>query len=558
MKNGLKFLPARLCAGAASAALCAAVSAAAAGGFGPAEYLLEGFGARAAGMGEAQTAAVSGAYAAYWNPAGLAGQQNGCGEFGGQYSLLSHDRWLNYFGCAFGLESCGLGLSWINFANGRIKAWTDEGLPAGEFSSAENTWVVAAAGRVSDNLNLGLGVKLFHQAFAGLTALGCGLDFSGQGCFLPGRALRLGFNLQNTGAFLRASTGHCDQGPARLKVGAAWQGLWDARTRLAGLQITADAVWIPGYPWEGHAGAEYCAFRTPAEEQGRPAPGHGFFLRAGCDRGRPTCGAGYASSACAFDYALVLDPGGVEAWNVSHRISLTVGWQRLAEAGIKAHGLQARAGQNVPESGRPFDGIVQTYCLEAGQLRDQGKDQEAVLVLEQALALDPQQPQVKDMLRAARERILEQTPLPQALEGTGTTRPAETWDQHLRASGRNKRAAAGPHARKKRRSSRTGAADGRDEYAAGAAAFRSQDFARALELWGALAKHKPDDDNLRQAIAMAQKARQQQLAAAEEHYLQGLQCYQQGKSAEARMHWKQTLRLNSQHTRALKCLRKIE
>ena len=95
--------------------------------------LREGVGARAAAMGEAQTAVVGEQTAAFWNPAGVAAMQ-------GKHFILAHHRSFQgirqgYGGWAYGNDRRGLALSLGVYGAGGLEARREPtATPAGTFS----------------------------------------------------------------------------------------------------------------------------------------------------------------------------------------------------------------------------------------------------------------------------------------------------------------------------------------------------------------------------------------------------------------------------------------
>lgn len=158
-----------LLAGTASAKSSAA-------GTSGAQFLKLGAGARAGAMGDAFTAIADDAYAAYYNPAGLARLARP--QLGGAHSALFQG--VSYqtlavvvpFGRGEGRERIetegnrhALGLSIYYLGVGDIERRTgDSTLPVGTFNSADSAYALSYAYAPSDRLSLGVTGKYIHES----------------------------------------------------------------------------------------------------------------------------------------------------------------------------------------------------------------------------------------------------------------------------------------------------------------------------------------------------------------------------------------------------------
>jgi hypothetical protein len=156
-------------------ALPASARASASGTSG-AQFLKLGAGARAGAMADAFTAVADDAYAAYYNPAGLARLPRP--QFGGAHSALFQGvsyqslAFVIPFGRGEGRESIetkankhALGLSIYYLGVGDIERRSgDSTLPAGTFNAADSAYALSYAYAPNDRLSLGFTGKYIHQS----------------------------------------------------------------------------------------------------------------------------------------------------------------------------------------------------------------------------------------------------------------------------------------------------------------------------------------------------------------------------------------------------------
>ncbi|MGB3541878.1 PorV/PorQ family protein [Rubrivirga sp.] len=130
---------------------------------------------RAAGMGMAGVAVADNAYAPWWNPAGLAGQE-------GTEVSFTHAPWLPALGANLsyehlsakhGLGSAGtLGGHLTYFDLGTQIATNDQGQELGEFSSYELALGLSYGYPVTENLAVGLGTRFIYSNLTGGQVIG--------------------------------------------------------------------------------------------------------------------------------------------------------------------------------------------------------------------------------------------------------------------------------------------------------------------------------------------------------------------------------------------------
>lgn len=156
--------------------LAGPASAAKSGGTSGAQFLKLGSGARAGAMADAFTAVADDAFAAYYNPAGLARLKGP--QIGGAHSALFQGvsyqslAFVLPFGRSNGRERIetannrhALGLSIYYLGVGDIERRTgDSTLPVGTFNSADSAYAGTYAYAPNDNLSLGVTGKYIHQS----------------------------------------------------------------------------------------------------------------------------------------------------------------------------------------------------------------------------------------------------------------------------------------------------------------------------------------------------------------------------------------------------------
>lgn len=294
-------------------------TAAQAAGGGAAPYLRAGAGARGVGMGNAQTAAVEDASAAYWNPAKLPFLPGD--QMVAQTSVIGWERAWNFMSYNHaGVNAAGgqyaYAAAWINFSAGSDLEAREENrpLPDHRFSDAENTLQLSLASAVSPGLGVGSNLKLLLHALDGVSASGFGLDLAVWHQPLDG--LSWGLALQDVYSSLNWPGGHQDRIPWVTRAGVEY------RPAGMGLRLSCDGgaeyhhapAAVRNYQY--HLGAEYQVW--PAVD-----------VRTGLDNGRWTLGASGRFKVSArltlrLDYALAAERFPQEGWN--HVFSLAVAW----------------------------------------------------------------------------------------------------------------------------------------------------------------------------------------------------------------------------------------
>ena len=180
----------------------------------PLDFLTVGVGARAAGMGNAHTALAEDATAAYWNPAGLAGIQNGA--FASQHADMFQQqpggfplgRGLAQYNALTGavpFEGGVIALSWIRLGVDDIprvtfidvngdgilgtfsdlnqngvkddgERYIDQPVVAEKFSAADDAFFISYARRLHRRMDAGGTLKIFRQSLLNAQGSGAGFD----------------------------------------------------------------------------------------------------------------------------------------------------------------------------------------------------------------------------------------------------------------------------------------------------------------------------------------------------------------------------------------------
>lgn len=299
------------------------------------EFMANGVGGRALGMGGAYVAVTGDATFGYWNPAGLStirfpelGAMH-ARSFGG---VVNYD----YLGAAMPLnrrETIGLNLVRLAVDDIPITALPRPDLPldatylndSGEtlrnqpymvrsVNDGEYAFYLSYARLQSGRFAWGASAKMVHKNTGVSSAWGAGFDFGA--IWLPWHSLRLGVNLQDISTTLLAwDTGERELIAPTCKIGAAWP--FSFRRLRSRLLLAADS----DLRFEGrktaaqmHAGRMSGDFHLGAEWLFRGT----LALRAGSDTGHLSAGAGLRLPRLDIDYAFLKH----DALENSHRISV--------------------------------------------------------------------------------------------------------------------------------------------------------------------------------------------------------------------------------------------
>lgn len=156
----------------------------------PGVFSRMGFGARGIGMGNAMSAVTEGNLVSYYNPAVTVFQEGN--SFHTSYSFLSLDRSLNFVNFTRRFDfysstdkrpnrkprsSAGLSAGVINSGVSDIIGTDNQGLKTGALSTSENQFFLGFSNRFSENISLGITVKLYYyKLYEEINSTGVGLD----------------------------------------------------------------------------------------------------------------------------------------------------------------------------------------------------------------------------------------------------------------------------------------------------------------------------------------------------------------------------------------------
>ncbi len=179
-----------------------------------ADFLTVGYGARSAGFGGAFTAVSEGAYAAYWNPAGLA-------QLDRKEVALSHFLWYQDISLEQGAmaipvsDRVGLGfaITYVNY--GKIDGYDDAGVSTGDISAYDMAGGVSVGYAVSDRMTIGVTGKVITQKLATYSAVGFAGDFGFK--YSAGRVVLAGA-VSNVGSSLKFDQ-ESEKLPSEVRLG---------------------------------------------------------------------------------------------------------------------------------------------------------------------------------------------------------------------------------------------------------------------------------------------------------------------------------------------------
>ncbi len=214
-------------------------------------FLLIDPGSRPNGLGQSYVAIAEGGFASWWNPGGLAFQDNS--ELGLMHSNwfgdVLDDMYYEYLGYAQYFEGIGtIGLNITYMTYGEQEARDTDGVYRGSFNSYE----IAAAGsygtKLNDELGVGINLKGIISDLApliegvGMTAAGIGYTFVvdlgllKKNFFIP--RLDFGVNIQNFGPDMSYQNTESKQPmPLNLKLGLSYRIFDDKYNKLT---VTGD------------------------------------------------------------------------------------------------------------------------------------------------------------------------------------------------------------------------------------------------------------------------------------------------------------------------------
>jgi hypothetical protein len=280
--------------------------------YGAADYLRQGAGARASGMGGAFVAVADDATAGYWNPAGLSQMDLYVYQACLQYAILPNDASLSFLSYAFLVPNVGnFSIAWMNFSIGAIDTNDENAEFLGHFSNSENTVFVSYGRKVYGlvpGLSLGASLKFLHQGYEGYSAMGPGLDLGVLWQPILYWDHMVGLNVQNLSQHLYANGGGVESSLINAKLGAAFKFLRSEDVLYFNHLIqTVDLEVSEHSHFNIRIGAEYWYTQT-------------LGVRAGYTGQEMTAGLSYRPENFEIDYAYHYDLGGLSVHQ--HRLSL--------------------------------------------------------------------------------------------------------------------------------------------------------------------------------------------------------------------------------------------
>lgn len=341
-------------------------------------FLKLAVGPRAVGMGESQTAVAEDAYAAYWNPAGLAlvPFPQIAATYNRSFAGVNHQ----YLSLAWPLRpGSTLNLNFTRLGVEALDGFDAQGTRTGAVAAGAQALGVgygrtlAGDGEEHPQLSAGLGLKGVRENLAGASAQTVAADLGLLAVWRPSSSnaeWRLGFSALNLGPGLKFDAEQAPL-PTAYRLGLAWR----VRPRGDVLTLSADPVLSRDEATFVAFGAEYAVWRVLALRLG---------YRTGQDIGMGfRGGVGFKLKAVEIDYAIA--PFG--ELGAMHRMGLTV---RLGGA-VETTPPEERALQAVLERGQ--------------RLYKEGRYYEALLEYDRALGLDPGNRSALEGMRRANARL---------------------------------------------------------------------------------------------------------------------------------------------------------
>ncbi|MBI4349631.1 MAG: PorV/PorQ family protein [Elusimicrobia bacterium] len=349
-----------------------------------AEFLKFGQGARAIGMGESHAAVADDAYAAYWNPAGLASLVYPTVSTTYNRALQGVDQ--QYLSFAYPLRSGStLDLNVTRLGMSNLQGYDAQGTKTREVGASDYAVGIAVGqtlvrdDRGRARVNAGLNGKMIREQLDRVTAS----TFAGDVGVLayvyrsrasatagPDPGLRLGLVARNLGPGLKFDREAAPL-PTTYTAGLAWRAYprGDALTLSADVAVPRDDSARPSF------GLEYTAFRVVA-------------LRMGYLLGQDTgvgfrAGVGFRLKVVEIDYAFA----GFGDIGQMHRV-----------------GLSVRLGGPVDPT-PPEERLVKEAMDKGQRLLKEGRAYEAALQFDEELRLDPGNRQALEFMRQAHDAL---------------------------------------------------------------------------------------------------------------------------------------------------------
>lgn len=270
-------------------------------------FLELGVGARAAGMGEANTAWADDVYGIYFNPAGVARLSRP--QLGLLYNHLYQDIGYSFVGAAYPLSDGGtLGATLLYVDLGSVDRTTIASGIAnrviGKATASDLAFSLTYARALMRYLDVGITAKIIHEKLDRFDATAGAVDL-GLKWHWPLEGLTMGLSVSNLGTRLQFVREE-EELPVTVRLGGAW------RSATGRFGFATDAVWVKDQDVEIKAGGEFWVLPRR------------FALRLGANSANDvgtglTAGAGFRWEDLALDYAY--EPAG--AAGSENQVSLT-------------------------------------------------------------------------------------------------------------------------------------------------------------------------------------------------------------------------------------------
>ena len=257
-------------------------------------FLKLGVSGRGVAMGDAMSALVSGAAAAYYNPAGLVDPAV-AGSTG--QILVMHKEWVQDMRSQFLGGSMAIGadnavaFSLNNTTVADIPIYTRPGEPEGTFTSRSFSAGLSYGHRLTDNLSLGFSARFLYEKILIDESSGFAIDLGGR-FVTPVEHLVVGATIANLGSANAFRTERTTL-PTTLRIGPGYA--FDVPEIPASVAVGSDLVVVfPESAARVHLGGEFSFLNSVAARLG---------YQVGTGARGFSAGLGISHGILAFDYA---------------------------------------------------------------------------------------------------------------------------------------------------------------------------------------------------------------------------------------------------------------
>ncbi len=264
-------------------------------------FLKLGVSGRGVSMGDAMSALVEGAAAAYYNPAGLLSSSTG--SMGTQLMFM-HKEWIQdsrteFLGGAMPLgERSALGVSVISTTVSDIEVRTRPGPPEATFTARNFSTGLSYAQAFGEDVRLGVTAKFLYEKIFVDEASGFAADLGAQ-VKTPVENLTAGIVLANIGGMSKLESEKTSL-PAMLRIGPAYSVGFGADEYTLNLAVDYMNVFPEKHSYV-NTGAEFMFTRILAARAGYQFGSQGRGLSAGLGVSYGIVGLDYAFSHLAED-----------------------------------------------------------------------------------------------------------------------------------------------------------------------------------------------------------------------------------------------------------------